>query len=150
MITLNTIKPNFGARKKAKRIWRWNWSNWTYCWRWMNWQNSRSWGWVGSWFEGWQTPLFRRTPKLKGFSNAKFKKIYSEVNISQLEMLANKWIVDIDKQILLDNLVVRNKNYPVKVLWDWELTKKINIKVSKITKSAKEAIEKLWWKIDLV
>ena len=150
MLLLNNIRPDFGSRKKSKRVWRWNWSKWTFCGRWMNGQNSRSWGWVGPWFEWGQTPLFRRMPKLKGFSNANFTRSYNEVNVSSLELLASKGITTIDKDVLLANRIIRDKNLDVKVLGDGEISSKITLKVTKLTKQAMEKIQKAGWTVELV
>ncbi len=151
MVSLNTIKSNTWSRKKFKRLWRWNGSwKWTYCWRWMNGQNCRSWGWVPDWFEWGQTPLFRRMPKLKGFSNAMFKKEYNIINISDLENLAKSWVKEINKEILLEKRVIRKKNLGVKLLADWELKEKITVKVNKASKKATELIEKLGGKLEII
>ena len=48
-------------------------------------QNARSGGGVRPGFEGGQNPLYRRIP-IKGFTNAKFKKVYSTVNVSVLNI----------------------------------------------------------------
>jgi len=150
MLSLNSIKSNNWSRKTSKRLWRWNGSGkWTYCWRGCKGQNSRSGGWVPDWFEWGQTPLFRRMPKLKGFSNAKFTKHYNIINVSDLAILAGKWITEINKETLLENRVIRNKNLPVKLLWNWEIKDKINVVVSKASTSAKEAVEKAWWTIEI-
>lgn len=55
-------------------------------------------------------------PKLKGFSNARFKVEYSVVNVAQLQLLADKGVTEINKATLLEHGVVRNKNHQVKVL----------------------------------
>lgn len=151
MLSLNNLKPTFWSRKKSKRLGRWNWSwKWTYCWRWLKWQNSRSWWGVPPWFEWGQTPLFRRMPKLKGFSNAIFKVRYNIINVSDLEKLASKWITEVDKEVLLNNWIIRNKKLWVKLLWKWELTSKINVKIEKVSQSALKKVEWLWWKVELV
>lgn len=151
MLSLNNIKWNFGSRKSSKRLWRWNWSGkWSFSWRGCKWQNSRSgWG-VGPWFEWGQTPLFRRMPKLKWFSNAVFKIEYSIVNISDLEKLVQKWITEITKEVLLENRIVRNKTNWVKVLSNGELSGKIDLKVNKISKDALQKIEKAGWKVEII
>lgn len=151
MLSLNNIKSDFGSRKWSKRLWRWNGSGkWTTSGRWSNWQNSRSWGWVAPWFEWGQTPLFRRIPKLKWFSNAIFKIEYSVVNVSDLERLVQKWITEITKEVLIENRIVRNKNNKIKVLSNGELTWKINLKVNKVSAEALKKIEKAWGKVELV
>ena len=150
MLSLNNIKPGLGSRKTSKKLGRGNGSGkWTFCGRGMNGQNSRSGGWVPDWFEWGQTPLFRRLPKLKGFSNFKFKKHFNLVNLSDLENLAGLWISDINKEVLFENKLISNKNLSVKLLGNGELTKKINVSVDKSSNSAREAIEKAWGKLEL-
>ncbi len=151
MITLKNIKSNWGSRRKSKRLWRWN-GSWkgTFCGRGMNGQNCRSGWWVPDWFEGGQTPLFRRLPKLKGFSNAKFMTHYNVINLSTLEELAWKGITEITKEVLLENRVIRRKKLWVKLLGKGELTSKVSLKVNASSSSAKEAVEKAGWSIELV
>ena len=151
MISLNNIKPNFGSRKTSKKLGRGNGSGkWTYSWRGMNGQNCRSGWWVPDWFEWGQTPLFRRMPKIKGFSNALFKKKYSLVNLSDLEKLAKSWFTSVNKEILIEKGFIKKKNLPVKLLWNWELSSTINVTVNKSSHSAKEALKKVWGKLELV
>ena len=150
MLSLNNLKPNSWSRKTSKRVWRGNGSGkWTYSTRGCKGQNSRSGGWVPAWFEWGQTPLFRRLPKLKGFSNAKFKKHYNIINLSQVEELASKNIIDIDFEVLKENWLISKKAWGVKLLAKGELTKKVNIVVDKASAKAKEAVEKAWGKIEL-
>ncbi len=149
MLSLNNVKATAGSRKKSTRVGRGNASKGTYCGRGMNGQNSRSGGWVAPWFEWGQTPLFRRMPKLKGFSNAKFTKEYNIVNLSDLEVLSSKGITEVNKEVLLENKVIRNKNLQVKLLAKGDLTAKLNVVVDKASASAKEAVEKAWGKIDV-
>lgn len=151
MFSLNSIASEAGSRNKSKRLGRWNGSGkWTYCGRWLNGQNSRAWGWVGPWFEWGQTPLFRRMPKMKWFSNALFTKKYSVVNVSDLEALAQAGVTEITNEVLVQNLLVRDKNAMVKVLWDGEISSKITLKVNKITASAGEKIKKAGWSVELI
>jgi large subunit ribosomal protein L15 len=55
-------------------------------------------------------------PKLKGFSNARFKKHFNVVNLSDLETLAAKGITVINKEVLLENRIIRKKTLNVKLL----------------------------------
>lgn len=149
MLSLTNVKPTSGSRKTFKRLWRGNGSGkWTYCGRGCKGQNSRSGGWVAAWFEWGQTPLFRRMPKLKGFTNAKFKTEYSIINISDLAVLAEKGITTINKEVLLENKIVRRKSLPIKLLGQWELSAKVDVVVDKASASAKEAVEKAWGKLE--
>lgn len=150
MLSLNTLKPNTGSRKKSKRLGRGNASwKWTTAGRGMNGQNSRSGGGVPGWFEWGQTPLFRRMPKLKGFSNAKFKTEYNIINLSDLETLASKGITEITKEVLLENKIIRRKKLGVKLLGKGELNSKMTISIDKASASAKEAVEKAWGSLEL-
>jgi len=148
MLSLQSIASDSGARKKSKRLCRGNGSGkGTYGWRGLNGQNSRAGGGVAPWFEWGQTPLFRRLPKLKGFSNAVFKKHYSVVNVGQLEVLAQSWVTEINKEVLLERRIIRNKTNPVKILGEWSLLTKVNVKADRISKVAQEKIEKAGGKI---
>jgi len=148
MLSLNNVKSTAWSRKTSKRVGRGNGSKWTYCGRGMNGQNSRSGGGTAPWFEGWQTPLFRRMPKLKGFSNAMFTKEYNIVNLSDLEVLSSKWITEVNKDVLLENRVIRDKNLEVKLLAKGELKAKLTVVVDRASASAKEAVEKAWGTIE--
>lgn len=151
MLSLNNIKPSKNSTKARKRVGRWTGSGYgTFAGRWEKGQNSRSWSKTTPWFEWGQTPLFRRMPKLKGFSNARFKTEYTILNVSDLEDLANNWLVDVSKDSLLENKVIKNKNLWVKILWNGEITKKINLKVSAISNSAREKVEKAGWSVEIV
>jgi large subunit ribosomal protein L15 len=151
MLSLNSLKADFWSRKTSKRLWRWNGSGkWTTSGRWSKWQNSRSWGWVAPWFEWGQTPLFRRIPKLKGFSNAIFKVKFNIVNISDLNKLVEAGITEIDKEALLANRIIRNKNYWVKLLSEGELKWKVTIKVNKTSAEALKKVEAAWGKVEII
>ena len=151
MLKLNSIKPNWWATKTSKRVGRWNGSGkGTFCWRGMNGQNCRSGWWVPAWFEWGQTPLFRRMPKLKGFSNFNYKTRYSVLNVSDLETLAKQGITEITKEVLLEKRVIRNKNYAIKLLGDGEITSKVNVKVNKATATALSKIEAAGGKVEIV
>lgn len=151
MLTQKTIKPTLGSKSSAKRVGRGN-GSWrgTYSWRGMNGQNSRSgWG-VPDWFEWGQTPLFRRMPKLRGFSNAKFKKHFNIVNLSDIELLASSGITEINKEILLASWIITKRALPVKLLGSWEISLKILISVNMASASAFTAIEKAGGSINLI
>jgi len=145
MLSTQTLQATPWSRKKSKRLWRWNASGkGTFSGRGMNGQNCRSGGWVPDWFEWGQTPLFRRMPKLKGFSNAMFKKEFNIINISDLELLAKAGNSEITKQLLLENRIIRKKSLPVKLLWNGELTSKISISVACASQWAIAIVEKAW------
>jgi large subunit ribosomal protein L15 len=89
-------------------------------------------------FEGGQMPLTRRLPK-RGFTNI-FAKVYSVINVSDLESLDNGTTVTAE---LLKELRIISKieKDGLKVLGRGELTKKLDVKAAKFSESAKKAIE---------
>ena len=90
-------------------------------------------------FEGGQMPLYRRLPK-RGFKNRNAKEIIA-VNVSALEVFDNGAEVGIEQ--LLERGVINRVADGVKILGNGELTKKLNVKVSAYSESAKEKIEAL-------
>ena len=101
-------------------------------------QNARSGGGVRPGFEGGQNPLYRRIP-IKGFTNAKFKKVYSTVNVSALNVFEKDTEVDALK--LLDaGVLSKIEKDGVKILGNGELTVALKVKANKFTSSAKEKI----------
>ena len=109
-------------------------------------QNARSGGGVRPGFEGGQLPLYRKLPK-RGFNN-KFAKQYVVVNVGALNAFENDAVVDLDA--LLANGIVRKALDGVKILGDGELTKKLTVKASVFSASAKEKIEAAGGKTEVV
>lgn len=97
-------------------------------------------------FEGGQTPLYRRLPKANGFINP-FKSEFEILNLSDLNIFDEDTYVDLN---LLHNSFNFHKSKPIKLLNNGQLSKKIFLSVHKVSKSAKEAIEKLNGKVDLL
>lgn len=91
----------------------------------------------GSGFEGGQMPLQRRVPK-RGFTNT-FRQEIEIINLSTLELFDEGATVDVDS--LKKQGLIRNRAKVVKILGDGELSKKLNVKAHRFSKSAKEKIE---------
>ena len=104
-------------------------------------QNARSGGGVRPGFEGGQMPLYRRLPK-RGFNNKRFALDYIEVNVSDLEKLADGTEVTAASLAEAGIITLPKVNDGVKILGNGELTKKLTVKAAKFTASAKEKIEK--------
>ena len=101
-------------------------------------QNARSGGGVRPGFEGGQNPLYRRIP-VKGFSNAKFKKVYSIVNVAALNVFEANTEVDAAK-LLEAGILSKIEKDGVKVLGNGELTVALKVVANKFTAQAKEKI----------
>ena len=97
-------------------------------------------------FEGGQMPLYRRIPK-RGFTNPNTKKIVA-INLSELERFENG--ADVTVEALRAAGVVKNSFDGVKVLGNGELTKKLNVSVNAFSASAKEKIEALGGKAEVI
>ena len=110
-------------------------------------QNARSGGGVRPGFEGGQLPLYRKLPK-RGFNNARFGKQYAVVNVESLNKFNDGDVVDF--ATLLAAGVVNNVFDGIKVLGEGELTKKLTVKAKVFSASAKEKIEAVGGKTEVV
>ena len=102
-------------------------------------QKSRSGVSIHAWFQGGQTPLYRRVPK-RGFNNARFRVEYATINLSDL----NKYFNDGDEvtpELLKERGIIKKQLCGIKVLGNGELEKKLTIKANRFTSSAVTKIE---------
>ena len=97
-------------------------------------------------FEGGQMPLYRRIPK-RGFKNRNSKDIVG-INVSVLEVFDNDAVVSIDT--LIERGIVDNTRDGVKILGNGELTKKLTVQANAFSASAKEKIEALGGKAEVI
>ena len=111
-----------------------------------NGQKSRSGGGKGAGFEGGQTPLARRLPKLPGFRNIN-RVEYLPVNVSRLEEKFEAGDV-VDGASLKAKGIIKHEDALVKVLGDGDITKALTIKVDKVSASAKAKIEAAGGKVE--
>ena len=110
-------------------------------------QNARSGGGVRPGFEGGQLPLYRKLAK-RGFNNARFAKQYTEVNVQSLNKFNDGDVVD--SAALLAMGIVKVVVDGIKVLGEGELTKKLTVKAAVFSASAKEKIEAVGGKTEVV
>ncbi|MBQ9181494.1 MAG: 50S ribosomal protein L15 [Bacilli bacterium] len=110
-------------------------------------QNARSGGGVRPGFEGGQLPLFRRLPK-RGFSNAPFKTRYAVINLSDLNKFEDGAVVT--PELLHEMGIVKKQLDGIKILGNGTLEKKLTVRASKFSKVAKEQIEKLGGKAEVI
>lgn len=109
-------------------------------------QKARSGGAPRPGFEGGQMPLYRRLPK-RGFKNRNTRDIVA-INVSVLERFNDGDEVTIEA--LLASGAISRVGDGVKILGNGELTKKLNVKVSAYSQSAKEKIEALGGKAEVI
>ena len=133
---LHELKPAEGSRQLRNRVGRGTSSgNGKTAGRGQKGQKARSKVRVG--FEGGQMPLFRRMPK-RGFKNVN-RKDYAIVNLETLNKFEDG--TEVTPALLVETRVVKDEKDGIKVLGNGELTKKLTVKASKFSASAKAAIE---------
>lgn len=133
---LHELKPAEGSRQLRNRVGRGTSSgNGKTAGRGQKGQKARSKVRVG--FEGGQMPLFRRMPK-RGFKNVN-RKDYAIVNLETLNKFEDG--TEVTPALLVRTRVVKDEKDGIKVLGNGELTKKLTVKASKFSASAKAAIE---------
>ncbi|AEA34314.1 50S ribosomal protein L15 [Hippea maritima] len=133
--------------KDRKRVGRGDSSGWgTTAGKGSKGEKARSGGAKAAYFEGGQTPIYRRLPK-RGFKNP-FRVEYDVVNLNKLEAICSDGdVVDINYMVQ-KGLIKGTK--PVKVLGNGELTKKITVIADAFSNSAKEKIEKAGGSIEVL
>ncbi|MDR2570789.1 MAG: 50S ribosomal protein L15 [Oscillospiraceae bacterium] len=109
-------------------------------------QRSRSGGGTRIGFEGGQMPLARRVPK-RGFNNI-FAKPLTAINLTALNSFKNGSTVG--QKELLESGVLSKCEYGVKVLGNGALKKKLTVKASAFSESAKRKIEEAGGKAEVV
>ena len=109
-------------------------------------QKARSGGGVRPGFEGGQMPLFRRIPK-RGFNNINSKD-YTEVTLAMLENLENG--TEVTAESLKEMGIIKKVKDGIVVLGNGELTKKLTVKASRITKTAEAKIVAAGGKVEVM
>ena len=88
-------------------------------------------------FEGGQTPIMMRSPKLGGFSNYRFRSVFEPINVGLLEKFEEN--ASLGAEELMEAGLVRSGAY--KILGDGELSKKLTIRAPRFSKTAILKIE---------
>ena len=108
-------------------------------------QKSRSGASIAPWFQGGQTPLYRRLPKI-GFKNI-FAKQYTEVTLT---MLNKSKATEVTAESLIEEGIIGKINDGIVVLATGKLEKKLTVKANRFTKAAAQAIEAAGGKIEVI
>lgn len=146
-MNLHDLKPAKGSTHSRKRVGRGNGSGYGgTSGRGMNGQKSRAGGAKRPGFEGGQTPLAMRLPKLPGFRNIN-RKEYLPVNVSRLEEKFEAGDT-VDKEALVAKGIIKHADSLVKVLGDGDITKALTVKVDKVSASAQAKIEAAGGKVE--
>ena len=108
-------------------------------------QKARSGGGVRRGFEGGQTPLYRRLPK-RGFTNI-HAKTYTEVTLTMLKKATTE---EVTAESLIADGIISKANDGIVILATGNLEKKLAVKANRFTKAAKEKIEALGGKTEVI
>ena len=103
-----------------------------------NGQKSRSGASIKPWFEGGQSPLYRRIPK-RGFNNARFRIEFATINLSDLNKFNDGDVVTLE--LLKEKGIIKKELCGLKVLGNGTLEKKLTIKANRFSSSAVTKIE---------
>jgi len=107
---------------------------------------ARSGGGKGPGFEGGQMKMTMRLPK-RGFTN-NFRTVYAAINVDRLEIFEDGQVVTpVD---LIEAGIIKNVCDGIKIMGNGELTKKLTVKASKFTAAAKEKIEAVGGKAEVL
>jgi len=137
-MSLNNLRPPKGAKHSKKRVGRGQGSgNGKTAGRGHKGAKSRSGFKHKRGFEGGQMPLHRRVPK-RGFTNARFKKEFAEINLERLEVFDAGSIVT--PEVLLKRGMIKNLRDGLKVLAKGTVTKPLTVRAHKFSAKAQEQI----------
>ena len=150
MLQLNTIKAHPGATHRRKRLGRGAGSgHGQTAGKGDKGQLARSGGSVRPGFEGGQTPLYRRLPKV-GFKNSVGHRTHAELNLADLERLAKAAVKDISLENLVAGNWVKGRYDRLVVLGVGELTQAVQVKAHRVSASAQEKIKKAGGSIEIL
>ncbi|MBR1748443.1 MAG: 50S ribosomal protein L15 [Bacilli bacterium] len=113
-----------------------------------NGQKSRSGASINAWFQGGQSPLYRRLPK-RGFNNAQFETKYAVINLNDLDQFFEDGDV-VTPEILKEKGIIKKQLAGVKVLATGKLTKKLTVKAHRFSSAAVTKIEESGGKTEVI
>ena len=111
-------------------------------------QKSRSGVSVSAWFQGGQSPLYRRLPK-RGFNNKRFETKYATINLSDLNTFFQDGDV-VTPEILKERGIIKKQLSGIKVLANGKLEKKLTVKANRFSTKAVSAIETAGGKTEVI
>lgn len=145
---LEDLKPAEGATRNKKRVGRGRASgHGKTSTRGHNGQGQRSGESKRFGFEGGQTPLFRRLPKIHNFDQV-ITRQWVEVNIGQLNDLPAN--TEVNAESLVEHNILRSVTKSLRILGNGELKVALKVRAHHISAGAKEKIEKAGGSVELI
>ena len=113
-----------------------------------NGQKARSGASIPAWFQGGQSPLYRRIPK-RGFNNKRFRVEYATINLDDLSKFFKDGDV-VTPEILKERGIIKKSLAGIKVLANGTLDKKLTIKAQRFSSKAVTKIEEAGGKAEVI
>ena len=136
---LHDLRPAAGSHKTSRRVGRGHGSGrGKTAGRGTKGQKSRAGGNLPAWFEGGQTPLHVRTPKLHGFKN-RFRVAYAPINLGRLAGAESGTLITPD--VLEHDGLIGDQKLPVKILGVGEAPAGVTIHAHAFSRTALEKLE---------
>lgn len=110
-------------------------------------QKKRSGVTIPAWFQGGQSPLYRRLPK-RGFNNTRFETKYAVINLSDLNRFEDGDVIT--PELLKEKGIIKRQLSGVKVLGNGELEKKLTVKAQRFSSKAVTKIEQKGGKAEVI
>ena len=110
-------------------------------------QKSRSGVSIPAWFQGGQSPLYRRIPK-RGFNNKRFDIKFAVINVSDLNRFNDGDVIT--PELLKEKGIIKKQLNGVKVLGNGELEKKVTVKAQRFSSKAVTKIESKGGKAEVI
>ena len=149
MLKLNTIRAQVGSVSKNKRLGRGRASGrGGTAGKGHKGQSARAGGGVRIGFEGGQTPLYRRLPKV-GFTNF-FRRSKTELNVGVLETFDPSEVGEVTLENLKKAGKIRGSYEKLVILGDGEITKAFTVKAHRVSSKAKEKITAAGGKVEII
>ena len=146
---LEDIRPQAGSTRRRRRLGRGvSAGQGASCGKGMRGQKARKGGGTRPGFEGGQTPLYRRLPKLKHFPRYTRRLEYTLVNLRALADLPAGSEVSLES--LMERGIVTTNDGPLKILGDGEVSVPLTIRAAAITASAKAKIETAGGRVEIL
>lgn len=147
-ITLADLRPEEGATRRRKRVGRGRASgHGKTSTRGHNGQGQRSGYSFRFGFEGGQTPLFRRLPKIHNFDAVVTRK-WVEVNVGALNILASG--SEVNSEALVEAKLLRKPTNSLRILGNGELKVALKVRANHVSAGAREKIEKAGGSVEII
>lgn len=142
---IHELKRSTWLKTKARRLGRWDATKWNTSGKGHKWQKARSGYSSKPFFEGWQTSIVQKLPKMKGFKrHDKLVDTYAVINLWRLEKderIAKD--MEVTKFKLKEFGYIKKESELVKILWNGDFSKKLKFTgMEKFSKTAQEKIGK--------